>query len=83
MADYPKLACNLSNTLMCQCNGKILNKNNCLYVENVIPFLELAQCQYDNPDSKGTGVNMRPIWGRQVPGGPYVGPMNLAIWDVL
>ena len=27
------------------------------------------------PDS-----NMRPIWGRQDPGGPRVGPMNLAIW---
>ena len=23
---------------------------------------------------------MGPIWGRQDPGGPYVGPMNLAIW---
>ena len=24
---------------------------------------------------------MGPIWGRQDPGGPHVGPMNLAIWD--
>ena len=24
---------------------------------------------------------MGPIWDRQDPGGPYVGPMNLAIWD--
>ena len=23
---------------------------------------------------------MGPIWGRQDPGGPHVGPMNLAIW---
>ena len=23
---------------------------------------------------------MGPIWGRQVPGGPHVGPMNFAIW---
>ena len=23
---------------------------------------------------------MGPIWGRQVSGGPYVGPMNLTIW---
>ena len=22
-----------------------------------------------------------PIWGRQDPGGPHVGPMNFAIWD--
>ena len=24
--------------------------------------------------------NMGPIWGRQDPGGPHVGPMNFAIW---
>ena len=33
------------------------------------------------PDSKVHGANMGPIWGRQDPGGPYVGPMNFAIWD--
>ena len=31
------------------------------------------------PDSKVIGTNMGPIWGRQDPGGPYVGPMNFAI----
>ena len=25
---------------------------------------------------------MGPIWGRQDPGGPHVGPMNPVIWDV-
>ena len=34
------------------------------------------------PDSKVHGANMGPIWGRQDPGGPYVGPMNFAIWVV-
>ena len=29
------------------------------------------------PDSKVHGANMGPIWGRQDPGGPYVGPMNM------
>ena len=33
------------------------------------------------PDSKVNGANMGPIWGRQDPGGPHVGPMNFAIWD--
>ena len=33
------------------------------------------------PDSKVHGANTGPIWGRQDPGGPHVGPMNLAIWD--
>ena len=26
------------------------------------------------------GANMGPIWVRQDPGGPHVGPMNLVIW---
>ena len=34
------------------------------------------------PDSKVNGVNMGSIWGREDPGGPHVGPMNLAIWVV-
>ena len=32
------------------------------------------------PDTKVRGANMGPIWGRQDPGGPHVGPMNFAIW---
>ena len=32
------------------------------------------------PDSKVHGANMGPIWGRQDPGGPYVGPVKFAIW---
>ena len=34
-----------------------------------------------NPDNKVNGTNMGPIWGRQDPGGPHVGPMNFAIWE--
>ena len=33
------------------------------------------------PDNKVHGADMGPIWGRQDPGGPHVGPMNFAIWD--
>ena len=35
------------------------------------------------PDSKVHGANMGPIWGREDPGGPHVGPMNFAIWVVV
>ena len=44
-----------------------------------------------SPDSKIHGANMGrtwhgaimgPIWGRQDPGGPHVGPMNFAIWVI-
>ena len=37
-------------------------------------------CHY--PHSKVRGANMGPIWGRQGPGGPHVGPKNLAIWEL-
>ena len=40
-------------------------------------FAVLAQF----PDSKVYGANMGPTWGRQDPGWPDVGPMNLAIRD--
>ena len=33
------------------------------------------------PDSKVYGANMGPTWGRQDPGGPKIGPMNLAIYS--
>ena len=36
-----------------------------------------------NPDSKVHVANMGPIWGRQDPGGPHVGPMNFAIREKL
>ena len=48
---------------------------------NINPFrIELHHGNI--PDSKVHGANVGPIWGRQDPGGPHVGPMNLAIWDV-
>ena len=36
-----------------------------------------------SPDSKVHGANMGLTWGRQDPGGPHVGPMNLAMWGTL
>ena len=37
----------------------------------------------DVPDSKVHGANMGPIWCRQDPSGPHVGPMNFAIWGIV
>ena len=37
----------------------------------------------NNPGSKVHGANMGPIWGRQDPGGPHVGPMDLAIREAI
>ena len=36
-----------------------------------------------NLDSKVHGANMGPTWVRQDPGWPHVGPMNIAVWEVL
>ena len=36
-----------------------------------------------NPDSKVHGANMGPTWVLPAPDGPHVGPMNLAIREVL
>ena len=35
-----------------------------------------------NPDSKVHGANMGPTWVLPVPGGPHVGPINLAIREL-
>ena len=35
---------------------------------------------FTDPVSKVQGANMGPIWGRQDPGGPHVGPINFVIW---
>ena len=53
-------------------------------LRNIKPSWILQPVQIDTyPDSKVCGANMVPIWGRQDPGGPHVGLMNLAIWVVL
>ena len=41
---------------------------------------EVSTRNYVFPNCKVYGANMGPTWGRQDPGGPHVGPINLAIW---
>ena len=35
------------------------------------------------PDSNVHGANMGHTWVLSTPGGPHVGPMDLAIWDAI
>ena len=51
----------------------------CIWIAVAHQFIAVG----NTPDSKVHGTNMGPIWGRQDPGGPDVGPMNFAIWDVM
>ena len=54
---------------------------------NSVAFCITNQNWYDvwtkniksHQDNKVHGANMGSTWGRQDPGGPHVGPMNLAI----
>ena len=48
----------------------------------IVAFTYKALGNDNIPDSKVHGCYMGTSWGRQDPGGPHVGPMNLAIWDV-
>ena len=43
----------------------------------------LADCERSAPDIKVNVANMGPIWGRQDPVGPHVGPINLDIWHFI
>ena len=41
------------------------------------PFSVPLMAYFTDPDSKVHGANIGPIWGRQDPGGPHVGPREL------
>ena len=60
-----------------------------IYVVHVNDFQMVCQCSHNSirnpskvPDNKVHGIHMGPIWGRQDPGGPHIGPMNFAIWGL-
>ena len=70
--------CHLSNT------QQAITYNHALHLRHISDNSTRSLIQRDNIlDSKVHGANMGPIWGRQDPGGPHVGPMNFAIWDML
>ena len=61
--------------------NKVLKQNN---VEQIIYMSNTGEYTLQAfPDSKVHGANMGPIWGQQDPGGPHVGPMNFAIWELV
>ena len=51
--------------------------------EKCLSHKQLEYHTKDFPNSKFHGANMGPIWGRQDPDGPHVGPMNFAVWVIL
>ena len=57
--------------------GKCQTYNHVLLTKRLLAMPQLNEI----PDNKVHGAIMGPIWGRQDPGGPHIGPMNFAIWD--
>ena len=59
------------------------------YIAQVVEILPHGWCGPVHPslqsilDSKAHGANMGPTWVLSAPDGPHVGPMNLAIGDIL
>ena len=49
-------------------------------LHNIVNSLNFVSSHHV-PDSKVHGANMGPIWGRQDPDGPHVGPMRLVMRD--
>ena len=60
--------------------GSLYLKRWTLYLNRTLLSILSIMASDVNPDSKVHGANMGPIWVRQDPGGPLVGPMNLVIW---
>ena len=50
------------------------------YMINWLDTITGQICFKPFPDSNVHWANMGPTWGRQDPGGPHVGHVNLAIW---
>ena len=70
--------CYFSCSILMLFFNRPLNLYNRLYWQNVFVWLNRVF-----PDSKVHGANMGPSWGRQDPGGPHDGHMNLTNWDLL
>ena len=52
-----------------------------LFVVRSAFYMNTCHNMLSIPDNKAHGANIGSTWGRQDPGRPHVGPMNLAIWD--
>ena len=63
---------------------KYFSPNSPKHIQQTPPYeIEIWLSVVIGYDSKVHGANMGPIWGRQDPGGPHVGPMNFAIREAM
>ena len=60
-------------------NGCYLSWGQCIISKYNVRQLQSSGLNDSSPDSKVHGANMGPIWGRQDPDEPHVGPMNFVI----
>ena len=66
--------CNGDETSIVRCAHTDWGVHDCTHSEDAGVI-----CSKNIPRSQGSWAYMGPTWGRQDPGGPHVGPMNLAI----
>ena len=66
--------------LHCSIASRLIPVRN--YVCNQIWITEALRVEVTYPDSMVHGAHTGPIWGRQDPDGPNVGPINFAIWII-
>ena len=72
------------NVCVCTCAKTFMNWILCACIRDRSPLNQALwngefEATHNVPDSKVHGFNMGPTWVLPVPGGPHVGPINLAI----
>ena len=67
----------------CICKWHMQNYSHFLQASMWLPNTTALGNHRSSLIARFTGANMGPIWGRQDPCRPHVGPMNLVIWDII
>ena len=78
-ASYLKLPVQLNKNFQVWINCYIINIHRHITKSLLESYIDFNM-DIPYPDSKIRGANMGPTWVLAAPGGPHVGPMNLAIW---
>ena len=61
----------------------VMDRQQVSFITSKLDYVQCGHMCNPIPDRKVHGASMGPIWDRQDPGGPHVGPINFALWDVI
>ena len=68
-------------TISTICVNSVFTNDEKMQIDSYVFTINFSTYRVTNPVSKVHGANMGPSWGLQDPSGPYVSPMNFAIWE--